>query len=421
MPGFAQTRRQQSARGRCRPGRRGTRRAGYSSLLFIMLLVIGVTSCMLVVNWAYVVMISRRTQQMTDVLAMSSVEELLDEGLLQDDPITSTAVNQADDVVDAAAVVDDFREKNNLAAAGAFRLAGGDVEVRFGYVADMSQPVGGANFDLSPPAGATPAGVLFNTLLVEALRKPGGNPVEILWRGFGTPEHLNKLATASYATLDNRLVGFRPTATLTAPLVPLAVEAAAWSASRKPGGMLDEFTPDPPGGPLAAANGIVELDLFLENPLAPMPMGTANCALVDYDGSAPLGFALMPGQTTGGVTSGQIAGGELSPAMPGWPDLPATQTNPLNVAAIVAAFDAVAGSANPRRVFPLYGTYNTMTDEVDVVGFIGATVLEAELQAGPRLRVRIEPNFVVHPTAVTDPTLPDADANVYIHKLRLSR
>jgi hypothetical protein len=404
-----------------RKPRVGRRRAGYTSLFFIMAMVIGITLAMLVVNWAYLVMVSRRTQQMTDTLARSAVEQLLDEGLLEDDPIVSSTVNQSDDVVAAEAEVADLRIKNNQVAAGAFRLAPDDVHVYVGYVADLNLPATGGNFDTSPPAGSTPAGVLLNTLVVESLRKPGGNPVEILWRGFGTPETINKLSTASYATLDNRVVGFRPTATVNAPLVPLAIESAAWNASRKPGGTVDDFTPSPPGGPLLAANGIVELDVLLENPLAPMPVGTANSALVDFDGSSPLNFAAMPGQITGGVAASQIAGGELSPMLPGWPNLPATQANPVNVAAIAAAFDTVAGSSDPRRIFPLYDSFDVMTDEVDLVGFVAANILEVELLAGPRLRVRIEPAFVVHFTAVTDPNLPDADANVYIHKLRLSR
>jgi hypothetical protein len=76
-------------------------------------------------------------------------------------------------------------------------------------------------------------------------------------------------------------------------------------------------------------------------------------------------------------------------------------------------------------VFPIYS--GAFTDPLHIAGFIGARVLDAVVEDagfGDRLRVVIEPDFVIHPTVVTaleDSALTTVPENIYIHKIRLTR
>jgi hypothetical protein len=113
--------------------------------------------------------------------------------------------------------------------------------------------------------------------------------------------------------------------------------------------------------------------------------------------------------------------------------LPAQDNTPggAQTQAIVNALNDVAGSDDPRRIFPLYGTFNNDIDTANIVGFVAARVLQA-IRDNPgmpneRLRIVLEPEFIVHFTAVTARTFTqginsfDVPENVYIHKIRLAR
>ena len=92
---------------------------------------------------------------------------------------------------------------------------------------------------------------------------------------------------------------------------------------------------------------------------------------------------------------------------------------------IATAFNNVALSSNSRRVFPIYtGAYS---DPSNIIGFIGAKVINASVfnpGGGQRVRVRLQPEFIVHPTVLTQRNFPGANSvpeNLYIHKIRLTR
>ena len=76
-------------------------------------------------------------------------------------------------------------------------------------------------------------------------------------------------------------------------------------------------------------------------------------------------------------------------------------------------------SSYPRRVFPVYSGY---CDPLAIVGFVGARIISTD-SSGGRLRVRLEPDFIVHSTAETRPTAGGnpVPENIYIHKTRLTR
>src|SRR6476660_8982360 len=80
-------------------GRRRLRR-GYSSVASLMYVLIGVLMLMLVVNWTYLVLASRHTSRLSDVLAYSAVTELLDDAWLKNHANFGSAT-QADDITAA--------------------------------------------------------------------------------------------------------------------------------------------------------------------------------------------------------------------------------------------------------------------------------------------------------------------------------
>ena len=390
---------------------RGHRRRGHITTLLLFSMPIGLLFAALVINWVFASTTNRRYQHLSDTFALSSAFTLLDEETLMDMPPDDT-----DDQADAAAEVDMRRMQNNGALATRWQLDASHVLVSVGRVEDVTMPVMGANFDEMPmPAcdGATSPCSQFNTVRVKIERpRSGANPFELMFRQFqGAPSVVDQF-TVSYATLDSRLTGFAPEAARPTPLVPLAILDSAWFTDR-PAAMDDTTN----------ANGRFELDIDLNDDSGGNSSGSLaapNGALLDFDDAGPIDFAAMPGQITGGVVPADLAGGMItahatSPFMN-----VGTQTTPSGPpsTAIIAAFNTVAASADPRRIFPIYDSFGG--GEANLIGFVGATVLSAsDIGAGnDQIRVRVEPNFIIHCTATTDPAV---DENLYIHKIRLTR
>jgi hypothetical protein len=414
-----------------RAGRsRATRRRGYGSLLFVFGMVIFVLLLALVLNYSYLAFTQLRTSDVTDTLARTAVSELLDDSRLNPTP----TVSQADDVDDAEQAVSQYLAQFNAAAAANQQLryvigsndpALTDIYVTPFYVDDVTSPLttGGG----SPNATTTPpAGVPLNTLRVESLRdQSGGNPLYAFIRFAQTPEKV-EINTASYATLDSRLIGFQPTPTANTPIVPIALRESAWlaRASNVGGSAIIDFQ-----GQMRFSNG--------GGP-------QANIVLVNFRDNATVDPSEIDDQVRFGTSPSQIniddgnpgtPSNFLGPVVPGVQSrtLPAQDNTPggAQTQAIVNALNDVAGSDDPRRIFPLYGTFNNDIDTANIVGFVAARVLQA-IRDNPgmpneRLRIVLEPEFIVHFTAVTARTFTqginsfDVPENVYIHKIRLAR
>jgi hypothetical protein len=373
----------------------------------MMFVLIGIATLMLVVNWTYLVLVNRHTFRLADMLALGAVSELLDEGQLLD----AGAFAQNDDIAAAATAIDTpvtgLLARNNEGVGASLRALPSDLTIVAGHIDDANAPLSPANFTTTP-AGNQP----YNTLRVEILRAPSGaNPVQLLIRGMGSPQAA-KISAAAYATLDSRVVGFRPTDVVPSPVAPLAIQFSAWYTDRA-NGALD-----------SNGNGRRELDVVLK----PAAGGstTANGALVGLDSGSSFSPTFAPDQIRDGIYPMDIAAsGLLGPATDNDPLLlDAEQTSPANVAAIAAAFQQVAASADNRRIFPIYRTFS---DPLDIVGWVAGRVLDADTADagdGPRLRVRVEPEFLIHSTVVTarvDSTSADVPENLYIHKIRRTR
>ena len=383
------------------------------SLLAIMLILIGVATLILVVDWTFLVLASRRTLQLTDTLALTAASELIDEHRLEDSAIPFPT-SQADDSLDANSTIQTpvtgFLALNNAALASQFRPLPTEVTVTPARVVDASAPATGANFTLTPAVGER-----FNSLRVEVYRDPlGANPVHLLMRGFGAPETA-KITSSSLATLDSRVVGYRPRINTPSPVAPIAISRTAWEVTRL--------------GSAPNGNNRREFDFVLQFNDG---SGTANAAIVNVDTTAVVlpSVATLQNQIIDGLFPGDVDPitevlGPISVADPD--NLRAEDTSPslADTNALAAAFQNVQLSNDPRRVFLLYDTASF--PNLNITGFVAANIIVADTQlAGPlhRLRIRLEPEAIVHFTAETsyrDALLNIIPENDYCHKIRLTR
>jgi hypothetical protein len=382
------------------------------SVLAILLILIGVATLVLVVDWTFLVFASRRTEHTTDTLALSAVSELLDDGRLQDQPL-----NQSDDITDAETVITapsvGLLAMNNAVLPSQLRVndPGTELSIVPAHVENAGQPASGANYNTAP-AGSD----RYNTLRVEVFHG-GANAVQLLMRGFGAP-NTAKISGSSTATVDSRVVGYRPKAASFAPVAPFALSRTAWENTRSMSGT------DSNG------NGRKEYDFVLR--YLSDPPGSGSMAVVNVD-SAVVGSlppqAILQSQIENGLEPADVnpTTKELGPFAPGAPDSLHAEDALSNseTAALVSSLQTVAASSHPLRVFPLY---NTATfPNLDMTGFIAADILGAMVDSRgteTRILVRLEPAFVIHETAVT--SYHDANSNVvpendYCHKIRITR
>lgn len=385
------------------------------SLLLGIGFLLVVMGAALVLNWAFLCSVHQSFQDQLDAMAWTSVGDLLDDGVLEDD----FTPDQADDLVQAEMTADVVRQANNDREHKRLHIESTDLEFQAGRVENVTQPATKTNFQVVDPI--LPGHPRLNTLVVHGLRDPlGSNRVEQLIRGFkrqnGKNNNTAEIESYAYATLDSRVVGYKPTDTMPAPLVPLAIDQSAWYSVRVAAN-IDTF------------NGNGRKELWLELKFS-NTTGVANAALIGVNGVA-LVTANIPSQVTDTIYPADLAPatefGPLSSAGAGRPGpvvYPGTDTSPLaDTAAIATAFDTVANDPEParrRRVFPIYTSFVGPNPRLE--GYIAATILDVDLPASmaatPRLRVLVEPEFYIHVTATTNPAV---DENPYVHKVRLTR
>jgi hypothetical protein len=252
-----------------------------------------------------------------------------------------------------------------------------------------------------------------NTLAIGASRtKNGSNPLYLFVRNTFTPQAAT-IGTVSYVTLDSRVIGFRPTNLRSTPIVPISISEVAWTSNPRIaiGGHndRDDFRgtlKDGVSGNLCMLNfrqgNTVDVDV--SEIIQQVKFGTFE-AQIDVTDSNYLG-PIVPTVVT--------------------QRFPAEITAPSGAEAnqLVSAFNSIQGQ---RRIFPLHNPGTLAGDEITITGFVSATILGAHLN-GSHLHIDLEPEFVLHPTAVTAPVYDDntgppeeVPENVYIHKLRLSR
>ncbi|MBN2577857.1 MAG: hypothetical protein JXB10_02615 [Pirellulales bacterium] len=386
---------------RSTPRRRSRRRGAVAFLsLFLVFLFVIVTA--VVVNWNFLTLVNRDMQHKCDAMALAAVPELLDERWLQD-----AEGDLAERQSAASRAAAEICLQNNEAGGDALRTEWTDVTIRTGYVADVARR----------PCQLDPSVSRHNTAFVFCGRlATGDHPVSYLANAAGGTKSVD-IRGGAYATLDNLVVGFRPTADTPAPLMPLAIQRKAWASERDR---------DDNG------NGIREIVLRLEAaqpPEDPQFPPQPNAAVLFYGGSAD--SDLLARQVAVGVFPGDLpsSGGVLGPATPAQPfGVSGTQradAADLMTRTLAGAIQAIAGE---KRAFPLYreiakcDPHAAATVRID--GFAACRVMGAGV-VDRRLVVQVEPCFLIHHTLWTrspDPNDPaNPERNLYLHKLRLSR
>jgi len=393
--------------------RRRAVRRGVVTILVLFLLFVFVILTAVVVNWSFLVLVNRDMQHKSDAMALAAAPELLDERALRDSAV-SQAIDTGEGTVKAARVADDFRWRNNAAGAVALGIDRDDVMVRTGYVADVTRRP--CRLDQSAPQQ--------NTVYVFCGRMAkGSNPVSYISNLAGAG-HAVDVRGGSYATLDNLVVGFRPTDDAPSPVMPLAIQRDAWASERDTD---------------SNGNGIREMLLRLkasqppeDQQLPPEP----NAAVLFYRGSAETGA--LATQVTSGVFPGDLpfSAGALGPATPGRPFLVAgSQVADADDPLTKSLINAIQQAVGQKRAFPLYHrianadpdavqTSAVHASTVQIDGFVSCVVMGAGV-VDHRLVVRVEPCFLIHHTLWTESPDPNdlagPERNLYLHKLRLSR
>lgn len=413
-------------------------RGGAISAVLPMLLVLGILGSALVLNWSYLVLVNRDLQRKCDLLALAGAPELLDENLLRDRTADPQECLRA-----AAAAVDVYRRENNRIGGRQLRVAPNDVEVRSAFVADVRH---GARRDygaFDDPRHAPAPNALFVGI---ARRADGDHPVRYLWEGCVPSGKKADVTGGSWALLDNLVVGFRPTATVAAPLLPLAIDADAWHEFRTQTNQgSDQF---PHGG-----NGIRELMLQLRGPDAPGKdkdkdkgkdkdkdkdkEADANAVLVDFTGSSgPFQAERLADQILRGVAADEVPQGLLGPIGAGRSLVCRARRDASEDSSLQLAFwinaaieEAEASGTLLKRALPLYrsqhpghGNENSQADApVELVGWVACSILGAASDpVQHRLTVWVEPSYLIHDTVWTVPAGDEApERNPYLYRLRL--
>lgn len=398
---------------------RARRGAIWLGFLFIMLIVFA--SLALAVNWTYGLLLQRHQQRLCDFLALGAVEQLLDDGLLADDAVTDAQTNQTDDLLAAQNALLDpstgLLKRNNDANAAPFRPDAADIVLKFGRLDDATFGPNAEALPGVPNFSNDPNGPLYNTLWVDIRRGPASmRRVFPLIRGMiKDNEYQLSLSASSFASLDSRVVGYRPIASSAypdtnknAPLLPFAVNKKAWFNTRPT---------------LGDSNGNGRKELWLE--LKETGADSANAALIDFDAALNIDTADLPNQIQNGIGAALMTSGEFGPAHPSVTySVDGSEQSPANLAEVQTALQNIIGTNQAKRVLPIFNTFNST---LLIEGYVGAEILEVDLAAS-RLRVLVEPAFVIHSTAVTRRTITDSfatehaiDENLYVHKIRLTK
>jgi len=363
-------------------------RRGFYVVAVLWFLVIGLLLAALVLNWAYFVTVQRDLQAKADALALASAPALLNDQWLIDGTIPV-----ADVVAQVEAQVDAYRLLNNAAGATSTQIDGTDVNVAVGHVSDPAATPDAINFVPDVP---------FDSVKIDIARaQSSGHPVEPILQTLAGLVGVDVYGSA-IARLDNQVVGVRPTATIAAPIVPIAIDEAAWSAPRA-----------------FDINNNQIRELVVRIAITPSGVVGANGAVVSFDGAFSETGALdvlAAGLTYNDLASSQHEFG------------PVTNSTPLTVAGerqISAAFadellvglgDLAASSGAPPRMFPIYNAAQSSGTQQHLRGFVAGRIVLAERDAN-QLRIVVEPCYLIHTTVWTDNS--SVEFNSYIHKLVL--
>jgi len=344
-------------------------------------------------------------QGAADAAALAGAVELMDNDILR--PLNPA--DQADDIQDACREAADYVRRNVAVgvplAIEAGRLSRSPNLVLAGGT--LRQATHDRRF--IPDDGS---GRRVDTLQVCVQRSAEhDNPVTLWFSSLLGLAQANSRAAAE-ATLEQRILGFRPTRQCHIPMLPLAAPATgsseAWisQAFAVPvSGRNDRFHVDPhTGETVAGHDGIPEIELR-----------PAHGNVVTLRIGTPWQTSRAVGQMVAGLSAEDVAphGGQLTLGSP---------TAPLRLSATSGIEASVASAARgilgQRRIWPLFGA-PAADGHVDIIGFAAGSIVDLRRDAGQWVLL-VQPCLLVTTTALTA-TTDLAPYNPWIAKLALTR
>ena len=369
---------------------RWSSRRGVMVLTVMFMVIVAVLLGAFVLNWAHLIVVQRTLSGRADAIALAGAPSLLDQNLLMDLP-----ADPSQTIADALTVADQFRLANNAGGSNTYLVSAADLMLTPGHAIDPTLPMTAGNFDPATP---------YDVLRIDIHRTTAtGHPVTQLvtgtWNALGTD-----VTATSFAKVDNRLVGFRPTSKINSPVVPIAIEENAFATGR---------TSDSNG------NSILELEVRLACTNA--GLATANGVVIGFDG--PPVQAQVASQIVQGVSPSDLPGPDhwLGPITTSTPQ-DFSGTSPLGGGFCATVENALTLIALPgggvRVVFPIYDKTASGGGMYSLIGFVAAKVLSVSSDAD-QVKFVIEPCYLVHTTAWIDDSI--SVLNPYIYKLSLAR
>lgn len=356
----------------------------------------------------YICLSQTQLQTAADAAALAAAQQCL---------LPNVASGQTQDAVSAAIV----GKAQTAAATFALRnqAAGVDVSLRLSDIVVGSQAS-------SPYAAVVPwkAGQPFpNAVRVVARRDTLANgPLSLFFGPLLGVQHSNVTASATAAFEIGRyhITGFNsPAGGVNAKLLPIAIDANAWSQFRSSGcsadgSCSDNYTastvmPDspvqPPANVSCGGDGIPELVGAYPDKTAPGNFGLVNLS-ASGGCNADVANWILHGASPTDLASFGPQGLQAAP------DSPATLSGNTGLTSSnVVDFAAVIGQP---RIVPLYASYNGngANATYSIVGFAGVTVVCATGR-GANISIVLQPALVVDSTAVSTPSATTVGDFVY--------
>lgn len=439
----------QAPSGRLHPRRRG-------GLMPLFLVMIGLLMALiaLAVDGANLWSARLEMQSSVDAASLAAAARLADDRLLANLPETMNRV-----VEYARAEAQTFAAQNPVGAQPLLLDPNPEQHPEGDIVFGFYDPLDGVGFQPAQPQDWVEP--TLNAVRVVGQRtRERGNPIPLWFSGFQGRSQ-GDVAAGATAYLDRDVVGFKPLAEQTIPLMPIALlsdPAAEHEASWEFQTVRPTWTAGDPSSPwplndqyvfdhLARRFIRVGVDVDRGNRLPEMEariplMGAAYDDVEPRD--EPNGCWLIISvveengllrQISLGIGAEDLAdlGGELILGEGDWLPLQGQEETPASPAALVrrrwAMLNEVAARGEPR-IWPIYRSWQPTEEDqpaiVGVTGFVAARLIGAEVRTSPyaHLYLRLEPCQMTTATAVTDPSRRGAAfgaalPNPYIGKVRL--
>ncbi len=386
-----------------RPSRHLNDRRGVATGIMLVLLLVGILFLGLVVEMGLLYQARLQLQAAAEAAALAGAAELMDDDVLR--PLVPAS---QDDDVDAARRIAWHYAGANAVAGQTITLVGNTGGAPADAVTPGTVhfvPGQGRRFVPRQPGGRA------DTLQVHLARSDANRHPIGLWFTTFLGNRDADIGAIAWARLNQYVLGFRPTPSCRVPMLPLAAiedgSSRSWTAQAfatpVPGGN-DRFSiAQRTGAVSSGADAIPEVLLqsndatlwLLRLPASAQATDIARHVAegIDADDLAPLGGALLA--TSPGGTPRVLGAAATIPSV-----------------VVQALRDAIGAN----RVWPLVRRQSP--DQVQLVGFAAGRIVQVRETNG-NVAVRVQPDQIITPTALTSLDTNNAFYNPWIGKLEI--